>query len=264
MKKRTKKDLKKELKIGTANNSELNYLDGLMKDFPCGNDFKIEYANELLASRYDYLEKEIPLLLSCIKDGSLLPNIAKMFPNIENEKDKLPKSLYFLMRFFHFYLFENILNNAGEFRKTEDPNNGEIGFGGANRRIAGNFNYPGAPCNQIKQRLIKCFTYLEDNTDDPVYSSMCFYREFVKIHPFYDANGRIGRLILSIYNLHHGYYIRWREIDEGGNKNEFIKKLNRCHVRETNEDKYKEYLEYLPSFFRKFVISISELTDENQ
>lgn len=264
MKKKTKKTLKKELSHSSTNNSELVYLKELIEDFPCENHFEVNYAADLLKTRYSYLETQIPFLLKKINEGSLSDKISHMFPNTSYEEDKLPKHLYYLMILFHFFLFEDILNNSGEFRKSTDPNNGKIGFGGADRRIVGNLKYPGLPCDKIENELVECFSFLENNSPDPIYSSIKFYRRFVKIHPFYDANGRIGRLILSIYNLQHGYYIKWGEIENGGNKTDFIKKLNSCHDREENKEKYEEYIRYLASFFRKFVITTEELITEGE
>lgn len=162
------------------------------------------------------------------------------------------------MFFFHEYLFSKILCNAGEFRKSTDPQQGRIGFGGSDYRVIAKFKYSGSPCIEIESDLIKCFLLLTKNPADPLSASIEFYRRFVKIHPFYDANGRIGRLILTIYNLYYGIYIKWSSIETGGNKSDFIKKLNECHKRE-GQIIYHKHFEYLLSFFRKFVIKVSDM-----
>ena len=84
-----------------------------------------------------------------------------------------------------------------------------------------------------------------------------FYQHFVKVHPFYDANGRIGRLIASIYLEYFEYKVLWKEL-ETTKKNKFLGKLNECHKRQ-NPPLKEEYLEYLYDFWKPFVISMQQL-----
>lgn len=96
--------------------------------------------------------------------------------------------------------------------------------------------------------------------EDPIENAIRFYQHFVYIHPFYDANGRIGRAIVSVYLNLFDYYVQWREFD-GPNNSKFISKLNACHERMESGYTYEQYLEYLVSFFRKYVISVDELSN---
>jgi len=214
-----------------------------------------------LVSRYLQLEKNIHAILKLLEEPALNQRISALFPLLNKDNDTFPAHFYFLMSFFHEYLFSKILSNAGEFRKSSDPFEGKIGFGGSDYRVIAKFKYSGSPCNEIQNDLIKCFSLLKRKPEDPLAASVEFYRRFVKIHPFYDGNGRIGRLILSIYNLYQGIYIKWSEIEIGGNKSNFIKKLNECHKREDQIIYYK-YFEYLLSFFRKFVLRVSEIMEQ--
>ncbi|MHB8335848.1 MAG: Fic family protein [Ignavibacteriaceae bacterium] len=253
--------MKKKSKNGFNNNSELSYLTELINDFPCRRKVSPQKAEKQLISRYLQLEKKIPVLLKFLDDPSLLEKIIIPYSNFPDTNDIFPKYFYFLMYFSHEFLFSKILNNAGEFRKSSDPNGGKIGFGGSDYRIIAKFKYSGSPCNSIEYDLKDCFSLLVKNPTDPLSNSVEFYRRFVKIHPYYDGNGRIGRLIISIYNLYHGNYIKWSEIENGGNKTEFIKRLNECHKRE-GQLIYHRYFNYLLSFFHKFILKTSEIMEQ--
>ena len=245
-----------------SKNSELDYLNELISDFPPRKIISVEKSFELLRTRYEQLEKSIPLFLNLLENNS--PS-TKLFPfrALLLKDDNFPAHFYILCRKFHLFLFAGIVNNAGKFRQLKDPKSGVIGFGGYNRRMAGNFKYTGCNPINIETELCDSFLHLRKNSPDTLKSAMKFYRKFVKIHPFYDANGRIARLIISIYLLKFNYYINWRSLETRGNKTKFIKKLNACHIRE-NKPGYSEYFGYLVTFFRKFVISLDQLDREDQ
>lgn len=263
MRKKIKKISKQKLKTGQTLNSEQTYLRDLIKDFPYRKKISVLRAEKLLVTRYRQLEKNISTILRILDDKELAEKLSKHFNKYPPGEDLLPRQFYFLIFLFHDYLFSRILSNAGQFRKSSDPYGGKIGFGGSDYRMIGDLKYSGSPCNQIENDLIACFSLLTKDSLDPVASSVEFYRRFVKIHPFYDANGRIGRLILSIYNLYHGIYVKWSEIESGGNKSELIKKLNECHKRE-GQYIYSTHFGFLVKFFRKFTIKVSDLSEEIQ
>ena len=100
-----------------------------------------------------------------------------------------------------------------------------------------------------------------NTSEDPVRASAVFYYELSAIHPFYDANGRIGRLIVSLYLYRFGYRMDWQTLLE--NQNTFLKKLNHCiKRRETNASTLNRYINYLVRFWTKYVHRIDPETDE--
>lgn len=109
----------------------------------------------------------------------------------------------------------------------------------------------------MQNELDKIFGVLTADDLDPVWTSMEFYQKFVNVHPFYDANGRIARFLVSIYLQYHGFYIQWKIMEEK-HKEKFLKKLNHCHVR-IGSSTYGKYLDYLHKFWKQFVIPIDQL-----
>lgn len=158
-------------------------------------------------------------------------------------------------------MFEGVLSNAGEFRKATDPNHGFVAFGGNLQRNPWGSKFKGSPPEQIEAGLKSAFDLLSKNDMDPVRTSIIFYQKFVHIHPFYDANGRVARFLLTLYLLFHGHYVLWKQLEEG-KKNEFLKKLNSCHLRQQS-GAYNDYLEHLYRFGKKFVVSKESFSAEN-
>ena len=225
------------------NQSELGYLEELIRDFPARADIDPEEAVNLIQSRYLTLESQCSAFVVSLKDVSRHISFDSLFLDI------IPTS--------HSFLFKDILSNAGRYRKSSEPNNGYVGFGGTDTRSATRAKFHGSPPITIKKEIETAAKMLSSGDAEPVKNSILFYQRFVHIHPFYDANGRIGRLILTIYLGYYGYAVLWKDL-ETTKKNTFLKKLNACHKREGQEIQ-REYLEILYQFWKEFVIPQSEL-----
>lgn len=221
---------------------ELDYLAELMVDFPAeDSEFNsVEDAESLLQLRYQALldtlvdSKEILKQLRLIPDGD--------FPFLF---ERLTKPL-------HRTLFGGILSNAGNYRQSAEPNGGIVYFG---RQRGAQPRFIGTPADEIEQALRGAFQYLSKKIDDPVASAVTFYQQFVRIHPFYDANGRICRLLVSLYLDYHRYYVNWDDLQHQG---KWIHKLNACHDRQHQPDLYEEYLGYLVTHFSNYVSDKSD------
>ena len=236
------------------NSSEIEYLKELIDDFPPSKKLPPIVALKTLLIRYNEFEKNIFSFIKTLKEppSSLL---TYPFEKLLSDGEHFPSLFYQFSVKFHEYLFADILSNAGKFRNITDPNQGKVGFGGIDKNKPGSSKFIGTTPNKIHSELLDAFCLLRSDTEFPIKNGLSFYRKFVKIHPFYDANGRIGRLILSIYLQYFGYHINWRELETGGNKTKFIKKLNECHKRE-NQQNYKVYFDYLLEFFKRFIVKI--------
>lgn len=98
--------------------AEVDYLKELIKDFSA--DVAPENASRalnMLMARYQVIEQNY----------HSLPPINNAVHLSESDRIFALKSRISVL---HKYLYEGILDNAGEFQKASDPGNGYIGFGG--------------------------------------------------------------------------------------------------------------------------------------
>lgn len=226
---------------------EIDYLKNLIEDFPATTPPEEAHkALKKIATRYSAIEQSYKQLTKpLIRQNLPFDNLAIGF-----------KKWAFLI---HEYLFDGILQNAGEIRKAIDPKDGRIGFGGIKHQQQRSAFHGTAP-SHIEEELEKAFSHFVYEPKDPIEQAMRFYQHFVYIHPFYDGNGRIGRVLVSMYLHLFAYYVKWEEFD-GSNNSKFINKLNACHKRMKSGHTFELYFGYLLSFFREYVISLDELSD---
>lgn len=226
---------------------ELSYLKKLIRDFPTDIDpGETLNAFQLIAARYQRLEQ----------------SYRHMFTHLfrDNKTDKeWSRAFKRIIYTLHRYLFDSILSNAGDVRKTSDPGKGMIGFGGMRHQQQRSRFYGTTPSDIDSELDIAC-SHLVCEPEDPVENALRFYQHFVYIHPFYDANGRIGRVIVSTYLHLFDLYVQWNKFD-GASNAEFINKLNKCHLRMESGYGFEEYVGYLLTFFKNYVISVDELSD---
>lgn len=231
---------------GCPTGQEHDYLARLIEDFGPDGGPEAHDASQRIFDRY----------------SQLVADYVEIGDSIRSRVEE-GKSLRKLLReravSFHSFLYDDILGNAGRYREEMDPKRGRVYFGGQQAH-KGRPRYEGALPNKIEGELDEAFEHLAENLsdDDPIRSAVLFYAHFVYVHPFYDANGRIGRMLVSIYLYLCGYYINWRKLDQ--KKNKFISKLNACHDRRNslNKEKHRRYQDYLVDFFRRYVTSHQE------
>lgn len=224
---------------------ELDYLRDLLCEFQADPELDAEAALKLVFDRYQVLERNFSKLgeeISVKLEGS-----SRVWPFYKQ-----------LCTQIHKYLYNNILSNAGHYRSSSDKYHGIVEFGGlTSSGHRGKFR--GVAPRMIENELIACFEILDN--PEPIKSSILFYQEFSFIHPFYDANGRIGRLIVSIYLYSFGYLVSWGQIDSSHGK--FMKKLNECHKRRNQPAQFDKYFGYLVNYWEKYIVPYSEFLGRN-
>lgn len=224
---------------------ELEHLTGLMRDFPVRLPWKpksTEKAWNSIRNRWRALQ------------ASEINPTDFIAISIDNLKSSIDENEVFIHT-LHLYSFRGILSNAGEYRKSTDPNNGKVYFGGQLRSEARQ-KFEGTSPPKIKAEVRGALNELMYEDRDPIENALRFYQLFVRCHPFYDANGRIGRFLMTQYLQLMGYQVLWADL-KGGDKSKFIKKLNACHNHYGKHD-YDRYLGYLVDYFRRHVVPVSD------
>lgn len=217
--------------------AELETTRDLLKDFAADTDLSAEEVYRKSWLRFNNLE-QAPL--------------HKLFHESRVARI-LNRSIYIKLPLaFHKFIYEGLFTFAGNYRSKDDPYGGKIYFGKqhAHRRKP---KFYGDSPETIDKGILEAVLHLKKKPKDPLYNAMWFYQKFVNVHPFYDANGRIGRLIAAIYLAEHNLILSWSEFDS---KSKFIKKLNRCHVK-PDENNFGYLVEYL----RKFTLNMKELEE---
>lgn len=204
-------------------------LASLMQDFPviAPNPPSLDLALKLIQLRFEKLDTEqFSVALSSLSD------------------EEFAERFYSLPRKVHRYLFSGILSNAGLCRNRHDPEGGSIYFGS-------NQQFRGANPKKIIDGLKTACSHIKKESNDPISDIVRYYQQFVHVHPFYDANGRIGRFITNIYLDFHGYHISWEKMRRN---QKWLKKLNNCHKR-IGQESYEKYMQILTTHWSKFITS---------
>lgn len=198
-----------------------------MRDFPVSVPPSIDDALKQIHARYDKLNTDgFVNILSCVS--------SKKFNHI----------FLYLPLILHQYLLNGTVSNADCYRQEFDPDQGAIFFGP-------NQKFRGWQPREIAEGVRMASSCLIIDESKAMHNAVKFYQQFVMVHPFYDANGRIGRFIVETYLNFHGIGIVWEKLCAN---TKWLKKLNDCHKRFNGQD-YDRYLELLVAHWSKFTFT---------
>lgn len=117
----------------------------------------------------------------------------------------------------------------------------EISIGGVYRNV--NIQIPGAthqPPDNIKvyDRMKRLFRIIEEEKLTPFDEGVLIHANLAKIHPFLDANGRLGRLVLNFYLIKSNYLPITISLNK---RNEYFKSIDTFKV-EKDINPLKEFI----------------------
>ena len=167
----------------------------------------------------------------------------------------MPAACRTLLFAAHHRLFDGILTNAGLARRADDPGGSGVGYGGM-RWDGRATKFQGAPAARIDGELVRAFARLRDHRtggrsgrEAARDEAIRFYADLSAIHPFYEANGRTGRFVVSVYLHLHGWLVEWGRLDAREGK--FMRKINSVNRR---ADGQTDYDAILVDFWRQYVV----------
>ncbi|MEK6823267.1 MAG: Fic family protein, partial [Nanoarchaeota archaeon] len=105
--------------------------------------------------------------------------------------------------------------------------------------------FDATPAPYIRTDMDLLFKWLRKEKEHPLVVASIFHHKFEKIHPFFDGNGRVGRLLLNALLLKNGYpplIIRKR------NRNDYLdalRKADDADLTTATPKSYKQLIEFL-------------------
>lgn len=151
----------------------------------------------------------------------------------------------------HKLTVEKILDEAGEYRNKEVV---------IRNSITGNISFRPPRAVEVEWQMKDLVEFIQKEEDiHPVLIAGIVHYEFVRIHPFLDGNGRVGRALSMLVLFNKGYDIRqFFSLEEhfDRNANDYYKALQ--SVAEHNGD-VTQWLEY---FCQCLAVELSKIKEK--
>lgn len=211
--------------VSKVDTAELEVTQDLLSDFATNSDLNAEDVYRISWSRYQILQQT---------------KIRAVFKDEKFQKWSRIEIYALLPKIIHQFIYFELFTFAGLYRKKSDPRSGLIHFG-PHYAHKTKPEFQGDSPKNIKKGINEAVEHLIWNADDPLLQAMHFYQKFVNVHPFYDANGRIGRMIANIYLANHELVLSWKDFD---GKGKFVQKLNRTH-KLANQETFGYLLDHI-------------------
>lgn len=245
-----------ELLIETSR--KLAELDGVAKRIPNMNLFVSMYVRKeaLMSSQIEGTQATLEDVLDPLLDANTNRDVADVVNYIKATEYAIErlKSLPLcnrLLRETHAVLMENVRGqekNPGEFRTSQNW------IGGQGSTIKNARYIPPCP-EDMAVSISDLEKYInEDETYDVLIRAALIHYQFETIHPFLDGNGRIGRLLITLYLMEKGtlstpalyisyflkknrveYYDRMTEVRTKGNYEQWVRFFLQA-IKECAED----------------------------
>jgi len=247
-----------ELELLIKANSELTLLEGLAIRIPNINLFVSMYVRKeaLLSSQIEGTQATLDDIFDPLLDNNINADVSDVINYIKatefavNRLKELPLCNR-LVKEIHAVLLENVRGqekNPGEFRRSQNW----IGGQGSTLK---NARYIPPNLEDMENAMSDLEKYI--NADDgtaPLIKAALLHYQFETIHPFLDGNGRVGRLLITLFLLEKKvltvpalyisyflkrnrleYYDRMMEVRKNGDYEQWIKFFLQASV-ESAED----------------------------
>ena len=247
-----------ELELLIKANSELTLLEGLAIRIPNINLFVSMYVRKeaLLSSQIEGTQATLDDIFDPLLDNNINADVGDVINYIKatefavNRLKELPLCNR-LVKEIHAVLLENVRGqekNPGEFRRSQNW----IGGQGSTLK---NARYIPPNLEDMENAMSDLEKYI--NADDgtaPLVKAALLHYQFETIHPFLDGNGRVGRLLITLFLLEKKvltvpalyisyflkrnrleYYDRMMEVRKNGDYEQWIKFFLQAFV-ESAED----------------------------
>ena len=194
-----------ELELLIKANSELTLLEGLAIRIPNINLFVSMYVRKeaLLSSQIEGTQATLDDIFDPLLDNNINADVSDVINYIKatefavNRLKELPLCNR-LVKEIHAVLLENVRGqekNPGEFRRSQNW----IGGQGSTLK---NARYIPPNLEDMENAMSDLEKYI--NADDgtaPLVKAALLHYQFETIHPFLDGNGRVGRLLITLFLL---------------------------------------------------------------
>ena len=247
-----------ELELLIKANSELTLLEGLAIRIPNINLFVSMYVRKeaLLSSQIEGTQATLDDIFDPLLDNNINADVSDVINYIKATEFAVNRLKEFplcnrLVKEIHAVLLENVRGqekNPGEFRRSQNW----IGGQGSTLK---NARYIPPNLEDMENAMSDLEKYI--NADDgtaPLVKAALLHYQFETIHPFLDGNGRVGRLLITLFLLEKKvltvpalyisyflkrnrleYYDRMMEVRKNGDYEQWIKFFLQAFV-ESAED----------------------------
>ena len=247
-----------ELELLIKANSELTLLEGLAIRIPNINLFVSMYVRKeaLLSSQIEGTQATLDDIFDPLLDNNINADVSDVINYIKatefavNRLKELPLCNR-LVKEIHAVLLENVRGqekNPGEFRCSQNW----IGGQGSTLK---NARYIPPNLEDMENAMSDLEKYINaDDGTSPLIKAALLHYQFETIHPFLDGNGRVGRLLITLFLLEKKvltvpalyisyflkrnrleYYDRMMEVRKNGDYEQWIKFFLQAFV-ESAED----------------------------
>ena len=227
-------------------NKQLALLDGIAKRIPSVNQFVTMYIRKeaLMSSQIEGTQATLEDVLDPLIDENANLNVAEVINYIKATEFSIHRLNHLplcnrLIKDAHAVLMEGARGqekNPGEFRYSQNW------IGSQNSTLKNARFIPPTP-EDMESAMSDFEKYINSDDDlDVLIRAALIHYQFETIHPFLDGNGRVGRLLITLFLIEKGvlttpalyisyflkknrieYYDRLSEIRRNGNYEQWIK-----------------------------------------